>query len=312
MWRIGLVILVFSFLQPPLFSQQDVWEIGGGVGSAHYLGDIGGREEVISNFGPSDLILSSTRFTAGAMGRLMLNYRLYSTFQLNYIMLHGEDRTSVNTSREGRNLDFSNHVIEATGRIEYHPVIIRDLGNKRRFRAGLHWYVFLGLGVIYHNPYTEYNGETVFLPKLQTEGPDKKYSQVQPVVPMGTGFFIKFKDRGRSYMKNRIGLDINYRYTPTDYLDDISTSYPDASTITDPVAKDLYYRGWELKPGQEDPNTRVFPNEGGRRGDPDHNDVYFTVSIYYVRLLSTGKRRFKIPRYEEFYGRSRKKRRSKL
>jgi len=70
-----------------------------------------------------------------------------------------------------------------------------------------------------------------------------------------------------------VALEGGYRLTFTDYLDDVSTVYPDPASFTDPIAAALSMR-------YEDP---VPP--GTQRGDPNQNDGYFLLNIkveYYL------------------------------
>ena len=64
-----------------------------------------------------------------------------------------------------------------------------------------------------------------------TEGVD--YGQVALVVPFGAGL---------NYRMNyewSIGLDAIYRFTTTDYLDDVSDVYIGNSSFSDPIAQQL-------------------------------------------------------------------------
>ncbi len=94
-------------------------------------------------------------------------------------------------------------------------------------------YVFAGFGVYHFNPQgslTDANGNVTWydLKPLRTEGegmaqyPNRKeYSLTQFNVPMGAGikYFLSHK--------TTIGLEVSYRQTFTDYIDDVSTNYID-------------------------------------------------------------------------------------
>ena len=52
-----------------------------------------------------------------------------------------------------------------------------------------------------------------------TTMPGVKMASASTCLPLGAGFYVTLNKRRRSH---RIGIEINWRYTNTDYLDDIS------------------------------------------------------------------------------------------
>ncbi|MBK8685670.1 MAG: hypothetical protein IPN26_12115 [Bacteroidetes bacterium] len=82
----------------------------------------------------------------------------------------------------------------------------------------------------YFNPKAELNGSWIALKNLDTEGQGtarykrKNYSRVQANMPFGFG--IK-----AAMSKTSIDLKWGLRKTWTDYLNDVSTTYPDYYTI---------------------------------------------------------------------------------
>src|SRR5690606_21083476 len=75
-------------------------------------------------------------------------------------------------------------------------------------------YVFAGIGVSTNNPKTLLDGEWIDLRPLQLE--NNPYEKYVLVFPMGLGLKYKLN----SYVD--LILEGNYRFTMTDYLDDIS------------------------------------------------------------------------------------------
>lgn len=297
-------VLVFLFVSYSTTAQNYTWEVGGGIGTANYFGDIGGLSYA-SKKGPSDIVLASTRFNMSAFARRMIDYRFFLNFSLNYILISGDDKLSPNTSRTKRNLSFSNNMFEGLAMAEYHPLIINDLGGKRRFVADLHVVLSTGLGILYHNPTAKFGSTNVKLRPLKTEGPSNTYSPIQAVIPLSTGFFVSFKGKYSGYRVHRIGINFTYRLTFTDYLDDVSNVYPEISVFEgDQQAIAASYRGYKDDPS--DPNE--YP-EGAVRGNPNSNDGYFTTMIYYSKRIRSGKKRHKLPRRQEFYGKTRRSRR---
>ena len=293
-----LYTLFFIFMSSFSMAQFYNWEVGGGVGTANYFGDIGGVNQ-IGKKGPSDVMLNTTRFNIALFGRKYIDYRWYLNVQASFINIIGDDKYSPGTSREPRNLNFENNLFEGIGMIEFHPLIINDLGGKKRHVADLHVHIGTGLGVAYSDPMS-LDGNVKLRP-LATEGFDKKYAPIQMVLPFSAGFFISLKGRYSSYRIHRFGINFNYRFTFTDYLDDVSTVYPEyASFNGDETRINASWKGWN-----PDPSDQTFP-EGKVRGNPNSNDGYLTTMIYYSRRISSGKKHHKLPRRQEFYGRSKK------
>lgn len=297
--KIFYIILLFSFCTFSTSAQFYNWEFGGGFGTSNYLGDIGGTSTV-GKKGPADFMLNTTTYNLAMFGRRYLDYRLYLNFQASYLTIQGDDKLSPGTSRESRNLNFKNDIIEGSAMLEFHPLIINDLGGKKRHLADLHVILFTGLGVIYSDPYSTDNGIKTRLRLLATEGLENKYSAIQMVLPVGTGVFISFKGRYTGYRVNRIGITFNYRFAFTDYLDDVSTVYPDYESFNGD--EERINASWK---GIKDPFNKVFP-EGNVRGNPNSNDGYLTSMIYYSKRISTGKKKHKLPHRQEFYGRTKK------
>lgn len=301
--RTSLVIFFVAICSFFAKSQNYIWDLGFNIGPSYYLGDIGGTAEK-ARPGIQDLQLQAARFSIGGFARVRASYRFGINMKLNYLMIYGADKLSPSTSRTTRNLSFRNHIFEASTRLEFYPVIINDLGGTKRYAADLFFSVFGGFGLINHNPQAQLNGKWYNLKGLKTEGINNSYPIVEPVIPFGFGFFTTFKGRKSRIRRNRFGVELNYRLTFTDYLDDVSTVYPNSSELSG-VAKDLYYRGWELT-GETDPDERKYPEEGVQRGGATSNDSYFTLTFTYSYIIASGKRKFHRPRYGYMYGNNRK------
>ena len=87
-------------------------------------------------------------------------------------------------------------------------------------------YVALGIGAFSYDPYAYLQGTKYFLRPLGTEGqnstqyPDRKpYGTIAACFPLSVG--VKF---GISEGTN-VFAEVGYRFTTTDYLDDVSTTY---------------------------------------------------------------------------------------
>jgi hypothetical protein len=178
-----------------------------------------------------------------------------------------------------RNLSFRNDVFELCAMAEF---------NFRPFGQGATeavWtpYIFGGIGVFYHNPMALCVGadgdqQWVALQPLCTEGqgtslyPERRpYALVQLCMPFGVGF------KWRISKVFSLTAEYGFRKTWTDYLDDVSTTYVDASllereVIDGDVAVRLSDRSGEVEAG--------YVNAAGiKRGDDSLKDWYAFMNV---------------------------------
>ncbi len=278
-------------------SQAQVWktlrhEVSFGVGASNFLGDLGGAKG-IGTHGIKDLKFRSTRSTISAGYKYMLNPYLSVRSTLIWSLLSGDDALTKNTVRNSRNLSFRSNIAEISGYIVYYPTEDRVLprykiqgirGNKT---TSISPYLYLGVGVTFFNPKANYEGEWVALQPLGTEGqglagrPDK-YNRYTLCFPIGVG--LKY----RVNKQMSVSFDVSLRYTLSDYMDDVSTSYYIADEISanyGEVAGALSDRS--INPGPygvlEYPDGR---NNYLQRGDPRYNDAYmFGILSFHYRFV---------------------------
>lgn len=218
-----LILLIMLTITALHSNAQYNHEFGGSVGSSNYLGDIGGELQQGRQISPLDLKIKAQRFTTNAYYRYKLNKDISLRGSLVYTRLYGNDTLTSNPDRRARNLSFKTDVIELLPTVEFNffqltrmtPMILdTNIRIKRRdFRA----FVFTGVGVIYFNPRAELLGKTYNLRPLRTEG--VSYSPFTWVVPIGFGLSYTINK------KWRFGVDMSYRITGTDWLDDVSGNY---------------------------------------------------------------------------------------
>ena len=171
---------------------------------------------------------------------------------------------------------------------------LSDVGYYGRYRTDFQTYLFVGAGALMHFPYTELNGEKYYLRKLMTEG--KEYSLVTLTVPMGVGFFFTFR------RQHRVGFEIQWNWTLTDYLDDVSDVYVNSSQMgSDPVAPTLANRRGELTEAFLPDPANYEP--GSKRGDPTHFDNFLSVKVYYSFVFRKRRGGFQRRTYSWMYGR---------
>ena len=104
--------------------------------------------------------------------------------------------------------------------------------------------------------------------------PDRKeYSLYQFCFPIGVGF------KWNISTGTQLAYEAGYRFTTTDYLDDVSSTYVPINILASevgPQSAELSYR--------EDDNVPFAKRVGDRRGFSKPNDVYF----YSVLKLTIG------------------------
>lgn len=290
--------LIFTFTA----KAQWIWDFGVTVGASNYLGDIGGKEKTRRDF-VSDIKLAKTRWNTGGFARYKWRPKTSLKLAVDYIRLEGDDKLSTNPGRRFRNFNFRNDIVDVGFTAEYFFYENNDLGNTYRYRNGFRAYLFGGLGVFYSNPKTLYNGTWVALQPYANEG--YKYRKMVANIPMGVGFYFTFNK------KHRIGYEINYRKTFTDYIDDISGQYPSSPPPTG-FEQGLVLRTPELQttdPQLVASDKGAFDSHywGAKRGDSKHKDAYVAMSFTYSYVIR-GKSSFYRTRNTGFFSKKRKMR----
>jgi len=218
-----LFSILFLLAFTSAFSQYKK-EFGGCLGMSNYLGDIGGGIKQGRQNSFADLKWQATRFTINGYFRYKISKDFSFRGSLIYTRLSGDDKLSKNPARQARNLSFKTDLMELMGTVEWNffqqtkmsprTSIVSKSGKKRMdFRA----YFFTGFGAIFFNPRAELNGKSYNLRPLQTEG--TAYSPITWSAPVGLGFAYTINK------KIRIGMDASYRFTGSDFLDDVSGRY---------------------------------------------------------------------------------------
>lgn len=188
-----------------------------------------------------------------------------------------DDAVSTFYWRRNRNLNFRSNIYEFQIVSEIH------LFTGPSFTDAGHPYLLAGLAGFMFNPQARYNNEWIDLQPLATEGQRTtylrhrdKYSLMDLAIPAGVGIEIKM---GRGYF---LSLEFCYRWTLTDFLDDVSGYYPD------PNEMEIAYGENSLNQALADRRLEKenYPIGQGYdrfqfRGDPTNKDryVFFGVNI---------------------------------
>lgn len=252
-------VLFTILLLNVLFLQAQRVHVGVAGGLANYTGDLMDK-------------LYHKKLTNGFLG-FTVHYELKDQILIrgayNFARVDGSDAYSEKPNLVLRNLRFESAISEFSVVGEYY---LFNLYERR-----LSPYGFIGLGIFHFDPYTQDSaGRKVFLKPLSTEGqgiyPNKKhYSLWQPTIPFGGG--VKF-----AITENlRVGIEIGIRKLFTDYLDDVSTSYPDLNDLLaarGQTAVDFSYRMDEIPGGDAN-----FPAKDTQRGGAAQKDMYYFTGL---------------------------------
>lgn len=270
---------VSAFLLPSfLFAQQQAivqeGEFGIGFGAAHYFGDLNTRAH-LNRPKPAATIFFRKNFGNYIAGRVAASFA-----QLGYSDIYNTQNQVMQT----RNLSFNTNVWELALQGDF---------NFFRFMPGEPGYDFtpyitLGAGIFSYDPYAYLNGQKYYLRPLNTEGqgsaqyPDRKpYSSMAVSIPFGVGVKYSLNE------KINIGFEIVHRFTNTDYLDDVSKTYP-GSAVFPPLPDGSPSPAFLLSDRSYELGTPIGI-EGRQRGNSKQNDQFVTAMLHITFNLQSYK-----------------------
>jgi len=249
-------------------SAQKGWELGGILGGVYYFGDLN-----------TQVSLRLPGPTVGVLGRYNFNRRTAMRYGFNFSYLLAHDRFSRNVYERARNLSFVSPVVEGQALLEFNFLPFVHGSDDNLFSP----YILGGFSVFYFNPRGRYEGEWVNLQPLGTEGQlrGEEYAKVSAALVYGGGLKLSL-----SYRWTLFG-ELMARTTFTDYLDDVSTTYPDMRELMrnrGEVAVAMSDKSKEIPGVVEAP----IGEEGLQRGDSRTRDQFVGVTIgltYYFGSL---------------------------
>lgn len=276
----------FYFLNSDYYDTELLFEVGASAGAINCLTDIGGTKGIGRQF-TKDLNLGNTRFNAsfyvGAMYRYAIGLRLEGSYGkisaydsiLSYVPV-----TDIARARYNRNFSFRSVITEVNLVAEFHPIFIFGNHEARDVTPPLYSpYVMIGVGYFSFNPQTKLGNRWVDLQPLHTEGqgfpeyPDRKVYELSGItMPVGIGMKYELT----SFLNVR--GEFLYRFTNTDYIDDVSTKYIDPNVFFNHLSGNRLANALLLhdrQRGEYLPQT--FPDK--KRGDATQNDGYFTFNL---------------------------------
>ncbi|MCF2445269.1 DUF6089 family protein [Dyadobacter sp. CY345] len=280
---------------------------GFGIGTSSYYGDMASYTTPLrSTFG-------MMRWSVTGNYTRHFTPRLAARASFTYARIVGDDyemnKKDPTNIRFPRNLSFRNDLKEfaVVGIYKLTPDS-RSYDRRPQFGA----YLFGGIAAVAHNPKAkdDTTDEWVKLQALGTEGQGrpgyaKAYSLIQMAIPIGIGVRYKINSRFD------IGAELGFRFTFTDYLDDVAGTYADPSIFAaDPLALKFSNRsleptstrkGKDRTPGlieyvkaaynidTNDPyaalQSQNYGSVGNERGfNAKGNDNYLTgtISVHYI------------------------------
>jgi hypothetical protein len=278
MKRLFLAGAVFFCFMFPAGAQQDnsyvyQGEFGISAGASQYFGDLN-----------PDYHFNTPKPAFGIYFRKQLTdyiaIRIAGHFaQLGYSDIYNTQ----NAFYLRRNLSFNSNVWELglQGDFNFFRFIPGD-GDHRSTP-----YLTFGIGMFSFDPYAYLNGQKYYLRELGTEGqgtsayPNRKpYNNIAAYIPLGLGYKYNLNP------KMNIGFEVVYRFTTTDYLDDVSTTYAGINnfpTLPDggpSVAALLQDRSYETG----SPSIGI---QGRQRGYSNQRDSYIFAEIMFSFNISS-------------------------
>ncbi|MBT8220860.1 MAG: hypothetical protein KJP00_13605 [Bacteroidia bacterium] len=252
-----------------------------GIGNAQYLevGVFGGASNYAGDLQFKTLEDKEINAAYGAFARYNISKHFAVRLQALATKISGSDLNArASNPLRSRNLSFETSIIELAlmGEVNVFGFDVRD-------KRGSSFFIFGGVGGARFNPKAELLGISYDLQPLGTEGQtlggSSPYKLFTLSIPAGIGAKLSISN------KLNVSLEYGVRITMTDYLDDVSTTYPDLDALRalDPVAAALSYRTMEIDSGA---NPNPF---GEARGNAGNKDRYMIGALTISYNLATKK-----------------------
>ncbi|MDX2002634.1 MAG: DUF6089 family protein [Chitinophagales bacterium] len=257
-YRKPLFVILLLLALSPLAKAQD-WEVGAWLGVTNYFGDLNNRTS-FEFIGPG----------TGFFARYNINTRFANKLGFNYGAVSADDASSGDPYERARNLSFKSNILELTDQLEFNFFKY----DKRRDKFNFTPYLYVGISFFYFNPKAELDGNTYALQPIGTEGQNdpssglKPYTRISWAIPAGGGFKYSFHPAWT------LGVELGVRKTFTDYLDDVSTVYPNqvvSFEVSNSVAQALSDRSGEV--------GEAFGKPGKQRGNSLRKDAFMTFGL---------------------------------
>jgi len=236
-----------------------VGELGLGIGAANYYGDLNTHAG-----------MEAVKMSVGAFYRYFLGQYFGASLHVNYANLGYSDVYNSNDFQHRRNLSFNSSIFSISLQGDFNFFRFIPGSMKHRFTP----YLSVGGGFFHYNPYAYYKGDKYYLQPLGTEGQGRadslgtKYDLWSWEIPVEVGVKYNLNKRWNLF------LSISYRFTGTDYLDDVSKRYAGAASFdsdVEPIAVKLQDRSGVYG----DP----IGIKGRSRGNSENKDQYVLLQV---------------------------------
>lgn len=190
-------------------------EIGITAGAASYFGDLNTNGDI-----------THSKLALGGFFRKQFGDYVAVRLGGQYARVGYSDIYSKNAYQHTRNLSFNSDIWELTLQGDFNFFRFNPVDPDERFTP----YLTFGVGAFHYDPYAYLNGQKYYLRPLHTEGEGvvsgkKEYSTMAICLPIGFGFKYALNE------DVNIGFEVLYRFTTTDYLDDVSGTYAGAAAF---------------------------------------------------------------------------------
>ncbi len=251
-----------------------VYSMGINIGLAFMQTDLAGTQ--LGNFGWDDIERAKPIVSVFANCELNRFFSLgaelgYTSYWANDAWIDPKGPNDVAIWRKNRNLSAGSNIFFGNVTLNFTPFSI-GLGRY----SSIEPFIGVGVGIFTFNPYTQYQGQKVYLKPLQIE--DVDYNLWAFSFPFTGGF--KFRND-----KYSVAIFTGWDVTYTDYVDDISTDDM-VFKGKEGLVKELIWRTGEIDP------EFVLPERAGR-GDPTDYDQLWYFKLQWGFYLNTSGARTK-------------------
>lgn len=261
--KLSVLIVLLSFLSIHTSAQNEYvqeGQFGFTLGAAHYFGDLNNRASV-----------NRPKIAVGGFFRKQFGNYTGLRIAAHYAQLGYSDVYSKNEFQKRRNLSFNTNIWEIAlqGDFNFFKYIPEDPNHS--FTP----YVTLGVGIFSYDPFAFYQDEKIFLRPLNTEGQTfyqdrKAYGTMALCFPIGFGFKYSINQN------LNFSFEVTHRFTRTDYLDDVSSTYIGIDKFPSPngapsIASIMQDRSFET--------GEPIGAEGRQRGWSKQKDQYLIAEV---------------------------------
>ena len=259
------------------YDNDFVFEFGVSAGAMNCITDMGGANSdtrIYINEIRGKRFKFSPGIYTGFMYQNFVGARLEATW--GSVEANDEDITSTASlnliTKRNRNLHFKSNILELALLAEFHPMMLKYYEDGPPLISP---YVAAGVGYFSFNPQANIGGRWIDLQPLHTEGQTfaeyrdrTPYSRSQINIPVGLGLRYEVTN----FMNVR--LEFLHRILFTDYLDDASNRF-----YVNPNLFSKYLSPRDAAYAKALSNPSLNGKVPARRGNPDDNDTYMSLSL---------------------------------